>query len=181
MKGPHGGQFRFAAGTPCINKKKAAPLGGLLWVLGFRLRSAGGANRASVGIATGPSAGDTNHVAVVDVNGASLHRAPFIDRVRARNAVSTVVGVVARCALGGDGRRRDVFGQVGGRGRVDVADVGVAGAVDGGAAGAQQVRDEHRREDADDRDNDQQLDEGETLGVLTHVRPPQLGPPDRYE
>src|SRR5690606_2261310 len=67
-------------------------------------------------------------------------------------------------------------------GRSDSAGARLAGRVERAGTGGEQVRDENRGEDADDRDDDQQLDEGETTGsvALTHVRPPQLGPLDSY-
>ena len=53
----------------------------------------------------------------------------------------------------------DVLREVGVDRRVDVARVALGGTGGGSAASLHQVRDEHRREDADDRDDDQQLDE----------------------
>src|SRR5690606_14039769 len=62
---------------------------------------------------------------------------------------------------------------------VDLAAVGLCGADLCLFAGGQQVRDENRGEDADDRDHDQQLDEGEpTLTVGAHVRL-LVGRPDK--
>src|SRR5690606_10669062 len=65
--------------------------------------------------------------------------------------------------------------------RVNVPDIGIASAVDRSLAGSKQVRNKNRRQDADDRDHDQQLDEGETTRtVRAHVRLLGSGHPDWY-
>ena len=58
---------------------------------------------------------------------------------------------------------------------------GLGSRVEGPLAGVQQVRDKNRCQDADDRDDDQQLDEGETPGfTIAHGRT-FLGLPIKYE